>query len=143
MRPPRAVKLPPPTEAEVAAQVVAAARLLGLTLQRRNVGGMYNPRGQYVAFGEPGDPDWEGTLPGGSGRRVAIEIKAPGKRPTPIQLARLRELAAAGAVAFWTDCPVRFHRAMTLLIGGGHHVEIDSDGIPWVTDEEDRDDSDR
>ena len=97
---------------------------------------MYNPRGQYVAFGEEGDPDFEATLPGGSGKRLAVEIKRPGERPTPEQLAKLRALNEAGAVGLWTDCPLRFHRAMTLILQGGYHIEIDDDGIPWVTDED-------
>jgi hypothetical protein len=126
---------PVPTEAEVTAQVLEAAAMLGLKMERRNVGGMVNPKGQYVTFGEEGDPDWECTLPGG--RRCRIEIKRAGKRPTPEQLAKLREVNAMGGVGLWTDDAARFLRLMPIVIAGGR-VEIDERGIPWVTDEEGR-----
>lgn len=121
---------PRPTEAEVTAQVLEAARMLGLALERRNVGGMY--RGdRYIAFGEKGDPDWECTLPGG--RRCLIEIKRPGERPTPQQLAKLRRLNEQGGVGLWVDSGEAFLRLMPVVIAGGF-VEIDDDGIPWVCD---------
>lgn len=124
--------LPPISEAEVTAQVVAAARLLGLNLERRNTGGAHFAD-RYVTFGEEGDPDWECTLPGG--RRCGIEIKRPGKRPTEAQMKKLRQLNADGAVGLWTDDAEAFLRLMPYLISGQCRVEIDDEGIPWVTDE--------
>lgn len=55
-----------------------------------------------MSFG--GIPDIIGTLPP-AGRGLFVELKAPGKRPRPDQLAFLTEMKAAGAVAFWTDEP--------------------------------------
>ena len=37
------------------------------------------------------------------GRYLAIETKAPGKKPTPRQAQFLAEIKAAGGVAFWCD----------------------------------------
>jgi hypothetical protein len=37
------------------------------------------------------------------GRFVAIETKAKGKTPTPLQLIVLGQIREAGGVAFWTD----------------------------------------
>jgi hypothetical protein len=37
------------------------------------------------------------------GRFVGIEVKVPGKRPTPRQQQTLERIIAAGGVAFWTD----------------------------------------
>lgn len=34
---------------------------------------------------------------------VAIETKAPGNKPTPLQVARMEEIRASGGIAIWTD----------------------------------------
>jgi hypothetical protein len=49
------------------------------------------------------------------GRFVAIETKAPGKKPTPRQMATLQAMGKAGAVAFWTDDIERCKRAFDLI----------------------------
>ena len=38
-----------------------------------------------------------------AGRFVGIEVKVPGKKPTPRQAFNLKAIDAAGGVAFWTD----------------------------------------
>jgi hypothetical protein len=38
-----------------------------------------------------------------SGRTIVIETKQPGKKPTKLQLMRLRAWARKGAYAVWTD----------------------------------------
>lgn len=48
--------------------------------------------------GRKGEPDLLGSI---HGRFIAIEVKQPGKKPTKIQQARLRQWRAAGAVAIW------------------------------------------
>lgn len=40
------------------------------------------------------------------GRFVAVELKQPGKKPTPLQMKRLRTWAAAGALAGWVTTEV-------------------------------------
>jgi Holliday junction resolvase len=49
-------------------------------------------------YGRKGEPDILGSI---HGRFVAIEVKQPGKRPTKIQEARLRQWRDAGGVALW------------------------------------------
>lgn len=49
-----------------------------------------------------GVSDIIGVLPK-NGRALFLELKAPGKRPTPDQVQFLTEMAAAGALAFWAD----------------------------------------
>ena len=51
-------------------------------------------------FSEAGIPDlliFEPT------RTYMVEAKAPGKKPTPIQLAKIKEIQKAGGKVFWTD----------------------------------------
>jgi hypothetical protein len=121
-------KFPEITEAEVAAQVVEAFAMLGVTLERQNTGGAsYGDR--HVRYGKPGDPDYRATLPGG--RRLGLEIKRPGRRPTPEQFARLRELNAQGAVGLWTDDSAKILKLLPRLIAGGW-AEIDEDGTPYI-----------
>jgi hypothetical protein len=124
----QATKLPDTTEAEVAAQVVAAFAMLGIKLERQNTGGA-DFGGRHVQFGEKGDPDYRATLPGG--RRLGLEIKRPGKRPTPEQLAKLHELNRLGGVGLWTDDGGQMLKLLPRLIAGGW-AEIDEDGTPYI-----------
>ena len=48
-----------------------------------------------------GWPDLMVLLPGGMA--VFVEVKAAGKKPTPIQKAKLELLSERGFLAFWTD----------------------------------------
>jgi hypothetical protein len=49
-----------------------------------------------------GEPDLIGCY---RGRFVAIELKAPGHKPRPLQYKRLRDWARAGAIAIWSSEP--------------------------------------
>ena len=49
-----------------------------------------------------GFSDLLGVVPG-SGRAIFIEVKAPGNRPTSLQLEFLARRRAEGALAFWAD----------------------------------------
>ena len=48
-----------------------------------------------TAFGIKGDPDLYGLV---RGRHFEIEVKRPGENPTELQLSRMREWKAAGAI---------------------------------------------
>jgi len=61
-------------------------------------------------------PDIFGVLPGG--RAYFIELKAPGKKPRPGQLAFLAFLAEQGAVAFWADSLEEVERRILPLLSG-------------------------
>lgn len=99
-----------PTEKQFTVQVLEAARCYGITLERRNVGGLRNGSGKYVSFGIPGDPDWQATLPP-HGRLLGIEVKRPGFQPTKLrgkarehflrQITRMSILNGQRAACWW------------------------------------------
>lgn len=53
------------------------------------------------------------------GRFVAIELKQPGKVPTPLQMKRLRDWAAAGALAGWATTEVEFDALLVRAVDYG------------------------
>lgn len=69
-----------------------------LTLQAKKMGGM------AVKFNSPGlngVPDRIVLLPG---RKIAfVELKAPGKKPRPLQIKRIRQLKSLGFPVFVID----------------------------------------
>jgi hypothetical protein len=119
------------TEAEVAAQVVEAAAMLGVELRRRNVGGMTNASGQYVPFAESGDADYYAVLP--DGRHLDLEIKREGFDPSRArgrererfdrQLARLQRTNALGGIGFWTDDAAEALEILRHVLAGARVVE--------------------
>lgn len=46
------------------------------------------------------------------GRLIAVELKQPGKKPTALQMKRLRDLQAAGAVAGWATTEAEFEELL-------------------------------
>lgn len=62
-----------------------------------------------------GTPDLLGCV---RGRFVAIELKQPGKVPTPLQMKRLRDWAAAGALAGWATTEVELDDLLS------HHADV-------------------
>jgi hypothetical protein len=50
-----------------------------------------------------------------NGRFVAIEVKRPGKKPTPLQIRRLLEIERAGGFALWGDAATVIHRMHIFL----------------------------
>lgn len=126
--------VPGRTEKQVTAEVLDAARLFGIELKRRNVGGLTDAAsGRYVAFNEAGDADYTGEIPAGPGRPHAIplyvELKKEGFDPSRArgkerarferQLAKLREANRRGCVAFWTDNAPLFVLAIRAVLDGG------------------------
>lgn len=75
----------------------------------------YHPVGSAAAKG--GEPDCVGSVPipafGGLGRHFAIELKQPGKKPTPLQAKRLRDYAAAGSLAGWATTEAEVDELMS------------------------------
>ncbi len=47
------------------------------------------------------------------GRFVAVELKQPGARPTPLQMKRLRSWAKAGAIAGWATTEAELDALLT------------------------------
>jgi len=80
------------TEADVTKSVRAMLKLLRVP-HFKNFATLGSKRGVS---------DIIGVLPP-TGRALFLELKAPGKAPTPDQRTFLVEMASAGAVAFWAD----------------------------------------
>lgn len=73
------------------------ASQLGATLWRNNTGKLQDKNGRWVTFGLcVGSCDLIGHL---RGRFTAIEVKQPGKKPTPEQQAFIDSVNKAGGIA--------------------------------------------
>jgi hypothetical protein len=119
------------TEAQVLAQILEAASMLGLDLSRQNTGAGINPSGKMVRFGKPGDSDLSGQIDRGpnAGRRIDVEIKREGFDPAKArgeerarfekQLARLRRTNEQGGIGFFCDNSEVFIRVMQIVLRGG------------------------
>ncbi len=126
----------PITEADVTAQCLAYLACHGVVMHRRNVGGMRDSRGQYVAFGAKGQADYYGTV---NGRMLEIEFKRTGYRPRSVrerehfarQVAWLNEINATGAIGLMID---RFEHLQALWpwIMSGAQFHIHDDGTAEV-----------
>lgn len=58
---------------------------------------------KFISPGNDGVPDRLVVMPGGS--ICFVELKAPGKKPTPLQSLRMRELENLGCKVFVLDNP--------------------------------------
>lgn len=130
-------------EAAVQRAVLATAPLFDVTLRRQNTGAARNPSGRLVRYGSPGASDLIGfagpSWGAKAGVAIAVEVKREGwKPPGPKakargrwerQLARLREVNAAGGFGFWTDHPEHFEGVMEALRTGRYRVELDGDDV--------------
>lgn len=68
------------------------------------------------AMQRKGEPDLLASVPvsgGGLGRFCAIELKQPGKVPTSLQYKRLRDYAAAGALAGYVTTEVELDELLS------------------------------
>lgn len=97
-KPVRKIQLAPPKERDILAGVLKlTSRHPKVRRAWRNNTGMMSVMKRRIRFGLPGSPDVIGFLR--DGRFLAIEVKAPGKRPTPEQMRFLVDVAGAGGVA--------------------------------------------
>lgn len=116
-----ATKLPRERESKVQRSIMVRLKRLGIVLHRRNVGGLRDHAGQYVAFGSPGQSDlWGWQLD--TGRHWEIEVKRPGNKPTPKQLRWLKDCTARNVVAFWGDNCNTVERVAEAILAGGRVV---------------------
>jgi hypothetical protein len=122
----------PGTETALVRDILRLLALHGIPAWRQNTGGMANPAGRYVAFGNPGAPDISGIIPD-FGRALYIEVKRPGNRPTAEQWAFLLHAQRAGAFAFWTDSVEYVIRAIPYM-KQGHWIETDHDYAQHFSD---------
>lgn len=122
-----------PREAEVLRDCMRLLEFRGIPFERQNTGGLVPKDGcRYVRFGTPGRSDLSGILP--DGRRLEIEVKRPGKRPTAAQYAWLRRINASGGAGIWVSDVRQLDAALDRLLAGCR-VEIDEAGACWITDE--------
>lgn len=116
-----ATKLPVPSEAQVQAQILKAAWLLGVVLEPTDAGAHRQAsRGRRGGPGlPPGWPDLSGYLPGTKTRMAVplfVEVKRPGKKPTPIQRERIQKLCEDGCYAAWFCDPIEFTNWLRTLL---------------------------
>jgi len=89
------------TEADVLRLVSDWLSLQGFHVERRNVGAI-RAGSRFVRFSRPGQADLYGWHRE-TGRHIEVEVKAPGKRPTPQQMAWLKVARSQGCISFWAD----------------------------------------
>lgn len=122
------------TEAEVLAQILEAAQMLGLDLNRQNTGAADLPgkggKLQTVRFGQRGNADTSGQITRGpnAGKKLDVEIKREGFDPNKTtgeererfdrQLARLQRTNANGGIGFWCDDVSEFMEIMRHVLAG-------------------------
>lgn len=92
-------------EADILQLVRLKASQLGLTMFRNNIGAYKDPKGYFIKYGvcNPGGSDLIGYDK--TGRFVALEIKQPGKNPTPEQINFLNAVSVAGGIAAVVTSP--------------------------------------
>lgn len=66
----------------------------------KSIGGLPIKQNQIGIYGQAGVPDIIACI---KGRFVAIEVKRPGQKPKPIQVAFLEAINKKGGLAFWSD----------------------------------------
>lgn len=125
-------KVPRPLEKDIQRGIARGLRVLGFKVFRRNVGGLYDKAGNYVAFAEKGQSDLYGWIIA-TGIHFEFETKRSGEEPTPKQLGWLKACASDGIPAWWSDNIKDAMRVAEAVIQGGRiiwdegcefHVEI-------------------
>ena len=80
-------------------KIMVALSESGCFVLRTNAGVYYDNQGNRVTIGFPGLSDLVGCT--AEGRFFALEIKMPGEKPRPNQLAFLDAMRKNGAIAGW------------------------------------------
>lgn len=89
------------TESAILSRVLIEASKLGATVWRNNTGALKDINGRLIRYGLcVGSSDIIGIY---KGRFLAIEVKAPGKKPTKEQLNFIRVVNEKGGISFWID----------------------------------------
>ena len=108
------MKPPLPLEREALASVIQTLAAFGCRPRRRNMRhdpvsdrngvARRNKKGRliYARSELAGEPDVTATVPG-LGTRLEVEVKRPGKKPTPLQYQRIKEINLLGGIAIWVD----------------------------------------
>jgi hypothetical protein len=123
-------KVPDDLEKTVQASIAGMLRLIGFEVFRRNVGGLYDDDGNYVSFAEKGQSDLYGWIRA-TGAHFEFETKRYGKKPTPNQLAWLKQCTVLGAHAWWADNIEDAIKVARALLAGGKIVWEEDENY-WV-----------
>lgn len=114
------MKMPVPTEKEILKSCLALLSARGVFAWRVNVGATaleFDGKKRLVRYGKPGQSDIAGILP--SGRFICIETKRPRNRPTPLQIAWMREVIQHKGVAFWVTSAKMLDQLLNHIVHGG------------------------
>jgi hypothetical protein len=94
-----------PRESDVLKAVMDYLSAQGFVMFRRNTGAMkasHGGKSRFIRFSQKGMADLWGVQKG-TGRHIECEVKAPGKRPSPEQVAWLQQCIEIGCIAFWCE----------------------------------------
>ena len=120
------IKPPPERESKIQRSIIVRLEHLGIMLWRRNVGAMQDEE-RFIRFGSPGQSDLWGI--DSNAKHWEIEVKRPGNRPTPKQLAWLKMMSSRGCVAFWADSANIAERVAESILRGGKILWHDDDAF--------------
>jgi hypothetical protein len=87
-----------PTEKEIQKAILDYLKFRGLFAWRNNTGGFIDKRDHYYTFGKKGSGDILGLTK--DGRFFSIEVKVPGKNPTPEQTEFINNVIVNNGIAF-------------------------------------------
>lgn len=113
--------MPKVKEADVQRSILKHLQMLGCYVWKNHNIGIRKPNGSYIPVGA-GRSDILGLLP--SGRFLAIEVKLPGKLPSPMQSAFLRSVNYSGGLAFWADGVELVHEIVNKEMKVAYQVKI-------------------
>jgi Holliday junction resolvase len=101
-------KLPQPTEHAIQTQLMQYLRTKGWYVMRLNSGKFSVGEGagrRFINGQDAGTPDLMAFIALPTGIRLYfIEVKRPGKKPTPLQKAKMEDLEKYGAHCFVATC---------------------------------------
>lgn len=108
------------SEHSIQNEIRLAASEYGCVLFRNNVGVLRDREGSYIRYGlAVGSSDLIGFVSiVGVAVFVAVECKAPGKRPTKKQAAFMAAVNAAGGIALSCDSVETFQERFVFLVAG-------------------------
>lgn len=87
-----------PKEREILKAILEYLTLKGYLCWRNNTGGFKNSKGHFFKFGLVGSGDILGLSRGGT--FFSIEVKVPGKVPTPAQVQFMKDIIKNNGIAF-------------------------------------------
>jgi hypothetical protein len=119
-------RLPKERESKVQRSIIVRLRRLGIVLFRRNVMLARTPDGRKFRVEAAGRSDLYGWHMK-TARHFEIEVKAANEKPTPKQLAWLKECHANGAVAYWSDSVNDAEKIAEAVLGGGKIIWHDDE----------------